>query len=307
MGRYRIRDIFTNPSARFSFFRRLGVYDRLSDEQYIKRAFKARMGYELDLSNPKTFNEKLQWLKLNDRNPVYHQIVDKYEAKNYFEKVIGSKYIIPTLGVWDRFEDIDFDTLPQSFVLKTTHNSGGVIICKDKSTLDIKQTKKKLCKWLSNDYYLKGREWPYKGVKPRIIAEEYLDVLGSSELVEYKIFCFNGAPRLFLVCKGTAHGAGRTNDFYDLDFNHIPVIVTNPNSPDKEKGKPEVYDELVGIAAKLAAGIPQVRVDTYVADGRIYIGEMTFFHDGGMCRFNPKDYDLEFGEMLDLPTKMKGE
>ena len=302
MGRYRIGDIFTNPSARFSFFCRLGVYSRLSDEQYIKRSFKARMGYKLDLSNPKTLNEKLQWLKLYDRNPLYHTIVDKHEAKRYFETKIGSKYIIPTLGVWDRFEDIDFDALPDAFVLKTTHNSGGVIICKDKSKLDRPVVKKKLQKWQAQDYYLRGREWPYKGVKPRIIAEEYLDVLSSAGLVEYKIFCFNGKPSLILVCKGTAHGAGRTNDFYDLNFNHIPVRATYPNA-EKLEAKPKEYDELMEIATKLSKGITQVRVDTYVADGRIYIGEMTFFHDGGCCQLNPQSYDLEFGKMIQLPNR----
>lgn len=291
-----------DPSARFSLMRAMGYYDKLSDEDYIKKCFKARMGYECNLENPQTFNEKLQWLKIHDRNPLYHQLVDKYEAKKYFAEMIGSQYVIPTIGVWDRFEDIDFSKLPRSFVLKATHNSGGVIVCKDKATFDISTAKEKFKKWLSSNYYLSGREWPYKGLKPRIIAEEYLDVLDSKGLVEHKIFCFNGVPTLFLVCKGKAHGAGRTNDFYDVDFNHIPVTVTFPNSPDLEKKPPE-YDELVAIAAKLSRGIPQVRVDTYLADHRIHIGEMTFFHDGGMCHFKPATYDAEFGKLLQLPKK----
>ena len=278
-----------------------GLFNWLTDEQYIQLRYWEFFKRKPNLQDPQTFNEKLQWLKLHDRNPLYHVLVDKYAAKEFFKKTIGEEYVIPTIGVWDYFEDIDFSSLPDQFVLKTVHNSGGVIICKDKKSFNIEEARKKIKKWQKMDYYmLFGREWPYKGVKPRIIAEEYLAVLESSELKEYKVFCFDGEPKLILVCKGTAHGDGRSNDFYDMDYNHIPVTVTYPNSKVKETRPPE-HDEIISIARKLSTGIPQVRIDTYLADGKVYIGEMTFYHDSGLCNFQPPIFDVEFGKLIHLP------
>lgn len=278
-----------------------GKYNNLADRVFLEKKFKCLLGYPLNLNDPKTFNEKLQWLKLYDRRDIYTTLVDKYEAKKCVASMIGEEYIIPTLGVWSCFEDIDFNKLPSSFVLKCTHDSGGLVICKNKENFDEKNAKKKINKYLERNYYWRTREWPYKEVKPRIIAEKYLN---AKSLVEYKIFCFNGKPSLFLVCKGSAHGLGRTNDFYDLEFNHIPVIVTYPNSSEVEK-KPNEYEKLIRIASILSETIPQVRVDTYVADGKVYFGEMTFFHDSGFCHFSPDSYDLEFGKMINLQENME--
>lgn len=289
---------------RFRFFAFKGSYNHWDDKKYLKRLFKANMGSELDLNNPKTFNEKLQWLKLYDRKSIYTAMVDKYEAKNYIGGIIGEEHIIPTIGVWDKFEDIDFDKLPDQFVLKTTHDSGGVVICKDKNTLDVNAASKKLKKSLKRNYFMNGREWPYKDVKPRIIAEEYLSALEEEGLVEYKIFCFNGEAKIVLVCKGEAHGAGRTNDFMDRDFNRIPVKSLNPiSSPDPVR--PEQLDKIIDIAEKLSSGIPQLRVDTYIANGKIYVGELTFFHNGGMCKFEPEEWDYTFGSWIKLPVEEK--
>lgn len=233
-----IKRFFTDKKIRFGYLSALGFYNKMPDKQYLEKMWKIQMGYELNLENPQTFNEKLQWLKLYDQNPEYIAMVDKYEVKKYVTEKIGEKYIIPTLGVWEHFDDIKFNELPDQFVLKCTHDSGGLVIVKDKSILNIKAAKKKIEKSLKKNYYLNGREWPYKNVKPRIIAEKYItDVISEKNLknheadqnksnndfIEYKMFCFNGEPRLFMVCKGQAHGQGRTNDFYDLDFNHIPV------------------------------------------------------------------------------------
>lgn len=291
-----------DPSYRFDFIRSKGVFNNMPDREYLELLFRKTMGYSLNLDDPKTFNEKLQWLKLYDKKPEYTEMVDKYAAKDFFARIIGSQYIIPTIGVWDRFDDIDFDSLPTQFVLKTTHDSGGVVVCKDKSAFNINEARKKMYYCLGQNFFLRGREWPYKNVKPRIIAEEYLSAFDSIGLIEYKLFCFNGEPKLILVCKGTAHGSGRTNDFFDMEFNHLPLRVTYPNS-DEAIEKPKEIDELLTIARRLSVGIPQVRVDTYVADGKVYIGEMTFFHDGGMCKFKPDTYDLEFGKYITLPEK----
>ena len=291
-----------DPSFRFHFFSSKGVYNHMPDKEYLKLAFRKTMGEPLDLDDPKTFNQKVQWLMLYDRRPEYTRMVDKYEAKAFFTERIGAQYVIPTIGVWDRFEDIDFDKLPDRFVLKATHDSGSVVICSSKSDFDVEAARNKLNASLKCNYYLANREWPYKNIKPRILAEEYLDVLDDAGLLEYKLFCFDGEPKLILLCKGKAHSDGRTNDYFDMDYQHIPVSVAFPNAKGPFE-KPKELDELAEIARKLSVGIPQVRVDTYVADGKIYIGEMTLYHEGGKCKFQPKTYDAEFGKLIKLPPK----
>lgn len=285
------------------YFDYLGLFNKLSDEQYIKVVYRLRLGKRIDLENPKTFNEKLQWLKLHDRNPMYTQMVDKVGAKDFVAGKMGEEHIIPTLGVWEHFEDIDFDQLPNKFVLKCTHDSGGLVICKDKAALDMKAAREKINHCLHQNFYLHGREWPYKDVKPRIIAEEYLDVLGGEGLVEYKIFCFNGEAKMILVCKGAAHGGGiRTNDFCDRQLNRFPFESFNPCSTGKLE-VPDQLQEMLDFAEKLAGDIPQVRIDLYLVEGKIYFGEMTFFHNSGFCKFNPPEWDEKIGSWIKLPGK----
>ena len=298
----RIGDYFRNPYKIFESLAMRGFFKNMNDKEYLSWLYRARMGRFPDLNHPKSFNEKLQWLKLNDRKPEYTEMVDKYLAKKYVEKRIGEKYIIPTLGVWDEFDQIGFEKLPDQFVLKTTHDSGGVVICKDKANFDKAAAKRKLEKSLKRNYYWAEREWPYKNVKPRIIAENYLSFLNGSDLVEYKVFCFNGKPALFLICKGEGHTDERTNDFYDLEFNHIPVTVTCPNAKEKCQ-KPDEYEELLELSRKLAKNTYQLRVDLYVINHKIYFGELTFFHDSGCCKFNPPEWDKRFGDMLKLPIE----
>ena len=298
----RIGDYFRNPYKIFESLAMRGFFKNMNDKEYLSWLYRARMGRFPDLNHPKSFNEKLQWLKLNDRKPEYTEMVDKYLAKKYVEKRIGEKYIIPTLGVWDEFDQIEFEKLPDQFVLKTTHDSGGVVICKDKANFDKAAAKRKLEKSLKRNYYWAEREWPYKNVKPRIIAENYLSFLNGSDLVEYKVFCFNGKPALFLICKGEGHTDERTNDFYDLEFNHIPVTVTCPNAKEKCQ-KPDEYEELLELSRILAKNTYQLRVDLYVINHKIYFGELTFFHDSGCCKFNPPEWDKRFGDMLKLPIE----
>lgn len=276
----------------------------LPDKLYIRLKYLYRFHKLPNLNKPKTYNEKLQWLKLYDRNPIYTTMVDKFEAKGFIANIIGKEYIVPTLGVWDNFDDIDFEKLPEQFVLKCTHDSGGLVIVRDRSKFDKKEAKKKLESSLKRNYYWNGREWPYKNVKPRIIAEIYLndgDDHGLN-LIEYKLFCFDGEPRFLMVSKGEAHGAGRTNDLFDMNFNHLPVSVTFPNSQEAIK-KPKQFEEIIEIARKLSNGIPHLRVDTYIAGNRVYVGELTFFQTGGMCKFKPEKYNELFGEYLKLPLR----
>lgn len=291
----------------------IAILSRLSpiipDKLYLKWRFKLQMGYKLNLDNPQTFSEKLQWLKLYNRKPEYTQLVDKYAAKEYVAKLIGEEYIIPTLGCWDKFDDIDFDKLPDQFVLKTTHGGGntGVVICKDKSTLDRDATKKKLKRSLKSDIYKSLKEWPYKNVKKRIIAETYLSEEitpdnPTGDIIDYKFFCFNGEAKAVLIATERHSTTGVCFDYFDKDFNHYPFEQGGPNSK-KEIKKPEYLENMWEIANKLSKGIPHVRVDLYCIRGHIYFGELTFFDSSGFEEFNPNEWNYKFGEWITLPEK----
>ena len=292
-------DFIFDPNYRFNFLAARGKYNDMPDEEYLKRKFKATMGKELDLENPKTFNEKLQWLKLYDRKPEYTVMVDKYKVREYIKNTIGEEYLIPLLGVWDDPEEIDFDALPDKFVLKCNHNSGlGMCICKDKSKLNIKKVKKDLKKGLEQDYYLTGREWPYKDVPRKIIAEKFMVDESGYELKDYKIFCFNGTPELLFVASDRQSSTGETKfDFYDMDFNRLPFTNGHPNSS-KVFNKPKSFDKMIEIAKKLSANIPHVRVDLYDINGKIFFGELTFSHWSGFVPFNPEEWDYKIGDWL---------
>ena len=254
----------------------------------------------MDLENPVTFNEKLQWLKLYNRNPMYTTMVDKYEAKKYVANIISDEHIIPTLGIYDSVEDIDFDSLPNQFVLKCTHDSGGIVICQDKTQLNRKEAIKKLRKGLKSNFYWTNREWPYKNVTPRIIAEKYM-TNGDGELRDYKFFCFDGVPRVMFIASDRFNKEEETKfDFFDMEFNHLPFRNGHPNAT-KPIERPAEFDEMRMLASKLSKGIPQVRVDFYDVNGQIYFGEMTFFHWSGFVKFDPEEWDYKIGEMIELP------
>ena len=290
----------TNKDYRFLILSGQGFYDNMDDEAYLKRKYKACMGKEIHLDSPQTFNEKLQWLKLHDRKPEYTTMVDKYAVKMYVADIIGEKYIIPTLGVWNHFDEIDFDKLPNQFVLKCTHDSGGIVICKDKNKLDLKSAKKKIEKSLKQNYYWSGREWPYKDVKPRIIAEEYMIDESGYELKDYKFFCFNGEPKMMFIA--TDRGSDTKFDFYDMEFNHLPFTNGHPNA-NKQIKKPKNYSTMLALSAKLSFGIPHVRVDFANINGKIYFGELTFFHWSGLVPFEPEEWDYKLGSWLKLPER----
>ena len=279
----------------------------ISDEKYLKLMYWANTGKKLNLENPVTFNEKLQWLKLYDRKPEYTKMVDKYEAKKYVADIIGEEYIIPTLGVWDKFEDIDFTKLPNQFVLKPTHASGNVFICKNKDEIDYKKLKKTVQKWLKRNYYLVHREWPYKNVKPRIIAEEYMeDQIG--ELIDYKVYAFNGQCDYVMVCFDRIKGETKFI-YYDRNWN-----IKKEFSKDGIKygdtikiEKPKNLDKMFEFAEILSKNIPFIRVDFYESNGNLYFGELTFFPGAGFEEFTPEEWDYKIGDMLELPKKKKSD
>lgn len=296
----RIKRICRNPGIIFLALGGRGFFNWLSDERYLKIAYRLNLGKKLDLHNPQTYNEKLQWMKLHDHRPVYVKMVDKYEAKEYVKAIIGEQYIIPTIGVWDKFDQIDFDALPEQFVLKCTHDSGGLVICTDKNSFDRSSAKRKIEKCLNRSYYWQGREWPYKEVKPRIIAEQYMVDSTTHDLRDYKFFAFNGNVKaLFVATERQTEGEDTRFDFFDEDYNHLDVIQGHKNA-EVAPPKPVTFEKMKMLASKLSTGFPQLRVDFYEVDGNVYFGELTLFHHGGMVPFIPEKWDEIFGQWMKL-------
>lgn len=278
-------------------------YDKMSDEEFLLKKYKAALHKTLNLDAPETYTEKLQWLKLYDRRPQYTTMVDKCAAKEYVSTKIGEQYIIPTLGIWDDPDEIDFDLLPEKFVMKCNHNSGlGMYICRDKSVIDERKIRSELKKGLAQNYYLTGREWPYKNIKRRIIAEKYMEDSACKELRDYKFFTFGGVPKVLYIAQGRGKGGHTVADFYDMDYNHLPFTIDH-DMADTPPLKPACFDEMKQLAAILSEGTPQLRVDFYEVDGHVYFGEMTFFHCCGFEAFHPDEWDKIFGEWVVLPPK----
>lgn len=277
-----------------------GLLKWMPDRIYLKLLFEARTGKKLNLDNPQTFNEKLQWLKLYNRKPEYTQMVDKCEAKKHVAERIGDEYIIPTLGVWDRFDQIDFDALPDRFVLKCTHDSGGLIICRDKATLDKKKAKAKIERSLKKNYYWASREWPYKNVRPRIIAEQYVeDNFGTDSLPVYKIMTFGGVPKIIQTIQNDKM-PNESIDYFDADWNLLDLRQNYPNS-EKPFDRPEKLEEMLSLAKTLSQGLPFLRVDFYQVKGKVYFSEYTFYSDTGLATFDPPEWDETLGEWIQLP------
>lgn len=299
------KTIFSDPGLLIEILNTKGYISYISDKTYIKWLYRRRTGKNLNINNPQTFNEKLQYLKLHDRNPLYTKLADKYEVRKYVAEKIGHEYLIPLLGVWNNTEEINWDSLPSQFVLKCTHDSGGVIICKDKSKFDIEKAKKKLNKLLSTDYYLAGREWQYKNIKRKIIAEKYMVDVETNDLRDYKFMCINGKPIYMFIISGRSSDVH--SDYYDLNFNRAPFYqqrgLTSHTSDKTLPEKPKNFHKMIELAKKLSADIPQVRVDFYEVDGHVYFGELTFFDGSGFNDFIPEKYNKILGDLLNLPTK----
>lgn len=272
----------------------------LPDKMYLKKVYKVRTGKKLNLKNPKTFTEKSNWLKLYDRNPLYTIMADKYKAREYIAEKVGEEYLVPLLGVWDSPDEIDFDALPDQFVLKCNHDNG-VIICKDKSQLDIEAVKQNLSNRLKRDYYKKLREWPYKNIPRKIICEKYMVNTNGEKVLDYKLFCFGGNVKLVEVNSERFTDSPK-EDHYNADWEHVNV-TGKPMAGDVFE-KPAYYKELNKIAQVLAKDMPFVRVDFNYWDNKIYIGEMTFFYGGAVQLFK-EPWETRLGEWIELPKKRR--
>lgn len=299
--------MISDRDYRFNVLASLGCFQNWSDEKYLRRKFLAVMGAILNLEAPQTFNEKLQWLKLHDRKPEYTMMVDKFEVKKYVASEIGEKYIIPTLGVWNHFDEIDFEQLPNQFVLKCTHDSGGLVICRDKSAFDRNAAKRKIERCLNRNYYWSGREWPYRNVPRKIIAEKYMEnkQFNVDGLVDYKFFCFNGEPKFLYVSSGLEYHPTAHMSFVDLDGNRLPFHRKDFHEYTEEIPIPENFSLMLQLAAKMAknSGCAFLRVDLYEIDGRVYFSEFTFTPCSGLMPLEPKKWDEILGSWIKLPEK----
>jgi len=276
---------------------------RASDKFWIKLRFRCEMHKKLNLKSPKTYIEKLQWLKLYDRNPQYTTLVDKIAVKEWVANKIGSKYVIPTIATYDNIEEIEWEKLPNQFVVKWNHDSGSIVICKDKIHFDIDAAKHKLLKGAKENGYWHAREWPYKNVKPRIIIEKYLEDSNKQFLLDNKFFCFNGIPKIMYLSSDLSENAH--TDFFDMDFSHLPIRMKDPNS-EIIPFKPQKFEEMKALARELCKGIPHVRTDFYLINNEIYFGEITFYHNAGFCEVNPSEWNLKMGEWITLPNNVMG-
>lgn len=271
----------------------------LPDKIYLQLMYFKHFKKFINFNNPKSFNEKIQWLKLNYRNVKFTDMADKYKVKQYISKMIGDEYVIPTLGVWDTPEKIEFNKLPEKFVLKCNNDSGGIVICKDKKNLNIEETKKFLRTRLNNNGFWYGREWPYKNIKPCIIAEKYMENDGQNELVDYKFFCFNGEPKMVLVCSERFSSKNMCKTYFDENWNLLNIVEDN-HRIDKEQRIPQNFEKMKMISKKLSRGMPFVRIDFYEIMDKLYFGEITFFPASGLEKFKPKEWNYILGDMINI-------
>lgn len=299
-----LKDYLANPAILFSsLLEHYGTW--IPERIYLKWLFRLKTGNRLDLIHPQSFGEKIQWLKLYNRKPEYTEMVDKIAVKGYVADILGSEYVIPTIGVWDNPDEIDWDSLPFQFVLKTSHGGGssGVVICKDKSSFIKQEAISRLKKSMRNDIYRILKEWPYKNVPKRIIAEEFIcPEHDAKDLADYKWYCFNGEPVFCQVIQNRS--IKETIDFFDTKWVHQDFIGLNPLAihATEQPSRPHDLEGQIRIARKLSKGIPFVRVDLYQAEERIFFGEITFYPMSGFGRFVPEQYNTVLGNMLVLPA-----
>lgn len=279
-------------------------YIKISDELYLKLKYRILMGQRLNLKNPQTFNEKLQWLKMYDHNPLYTKLVDKYEVRKFIKEKIGDEYLISLLGVYNKFDEIDFSKLPDKFVIKCNHDSGGIVICKNKKEFDYELSRKKIEWSLKHNYFYNSREWPYKNVVPKIIIEEYMEDDETNELIDYKFMCFNGEPEIIFTCTDRFSKEGLKVTFFDKNWNRLPFERHYPAST-KKICKPVNYHKMLEFSRILSANIPFVRVDFYEINKKLYFGELTFYPGSGFEEFTPKEWDYKIGNMIDLSVIKK--
>lgn len=276
----------------------------IPDRIYLQIVYFRHFKKFIDFDNPKTFNEKIQWLKLNYRNEEYTKLVDKYRVKQYITKLIGEEYVIPTLGVWKNVDDIDFKSLPEKFVLKCNNDSGGIVICKNKKDFDEAKAKSFLKERLKNNGYWYGREWPYKNVKPCIIAEKYMEDSISKDIKDYKFFCFNGSMEFFDI--DIDRFIEHRSNYYDRNGNFLPFGKTYcPPDYTKKIEMPKNLDKMIELAETISHNTVLSRIDFYEIDGQVYFGEITFYPGSGFSPFTDEKWDYKLGDMIDLPNIKK--
>jgi hypothetical protein len=272
----------------------------MPDRLYLSTMWRAYFHRKFDWKHPRSFNEKIQWLKVNDRNPLYPTLADKFAVREYIKNAIGEEYLIPLVGgPWSSFDEIDFSRLPERFVLKCTHDSGGVVICRGKDSFDQKAARAKIEKSLRRNYYWGGREWPYRDIKPRIIAEAYMESASGGELLDYKFMMFGGEPRCSFVCSNRFAESELNVTFFDPDWNRMP-FERHYHADPQALPKPACYDDMIRVARRLSEGLPFVRVDLYEINGRAYCGEITLYPGSGLETFQPIEWDYKLGEWIDL-------
>lgn len=279
-------------------------YKKLTEDSarsILKKQFKKAVGYGLNLDNPCTFNEKIQWLKLYYRNPLITKCADKVGVRDYVSEILGEEYLVPIIGIYDSPDEIDFDSLPNKFVLKVNWGSGQNIICTDKTMFDVEGAKRSLFEWLNphNNHYYHSLEWCYKEIVPKIVVEEFIE--GIDNVIDYKFFCYDGEPKNMFIVHNRSLGKDKmTFTFFDIEFNLLP-FSSGCKSSDSPIEKPSQWDEMIEVAKKLSKPFPFVRVDFYQIDNQIKVGELTFYHNNGMARFEPEEWDMKMGKFISLP------
>jgi hypothetical protein len=290
--------LIKNPNYIILILLGLRPFRIISDKTFLKIKYWLYLKKKLNLSNPTTFNEKLQWLKLYDRKKEYIQMVDKYEVREYIAKTIGKEYLIPLLGVYNTFDEINFNQLPDKFVLKPNHTSGNVFICKDKSKINYQKLKKDVNKWLSREYYWLHREWPYKNIKPKIICEKFITANNEAP-DDFKVLCFNGKAKLIELHRDRF--GDHNQDFYDENWNKTNISqgfnVSNNIYP-----KPKELDLIINLSEQLASDLYHVRIDWFIVDNTIYFGEITFYDGAGFVAFDNQEDDQLLGGWIKLPV-----
>ena len=274
----------------------------LPDKAYVWLDFIRNLHRIPDLRNPSTFNEKLQWLKLYNHDPSYPKMADKFAMRDFVEKKAGAGHSVPVLGVWDCFDEIDFSSLPDTFVLKCNNDSGHYVICRDKRTMDMKAARKTITEGLKTNYYYQNREWVYKDIVPKVFAEQYLQQDSDDCLWDYKFFCFNGEPKIMYMEKEASES--KTEAFFDMEQNYLDLEMDDPR-PDVPPALPTCFDQMKAIAAKLSAGIPFLRVDFFYVNETVYVGELTFFHCGGLAPVKPESWNRQLGSWIDIPKEKR--
>ena len=295
-----IKRLISGQSGLFYLLGLKGFFKGMDDEKYLKRMYKSKFKIPLDLEHPKAYTAKLQWLKLHDRKDIYTTFADKVAVRDYVAETLGPEYLVPVFAVYDSVDEIDWEALPQRFILKCSHGSGCNVICPDKSRLDTEKAKKQLSGWMKRSWFWFGREWAYKNITPRILCEHFIESSQGETPNDYKFLCFNGEPKLIQLHMNR-YKANYTMDYYDTDWNKTEKSKKGTAISSEKAPMPRNLEKMKALAAILAKDTYFSRIDFYDADGKIYFGEITFFPTSGFSPFDDYEDDLRLGSCIRLP------